>query len=58
VFLGNVSYIIKYIGHLCLFQVKHIMVNKEFVFNLNVLVLKGGGGAICKRVRVFQLDCN
>jgi hypothetical protein len=53
VFLGNVSYIIKYIGHLCLFQVEYIVVNKEFIFDLNMLVLKGGGGAIYKRVRVF-----
>jgi hypothetical protein len=53
VFLGNVGYIIKYIGHLCLFRVEYIMVNKEFVFDLDILVLKGGGGAICKRIRVF-----
>jgi hypothetical protein len=53
VFLGNISYIIKYIGHLCLFRVKHIVVNKEFVFDLDAPVLKGGGGAIYKRVGVF-----
>jgi hypothetical protein len=53
VFLGNISYIIKYIGHLCLFRVEYIVVNKEFVFNLDALVLKGGGGVICKRVKVF-----
>jgi hypothetical protein len=53
VFLSNVNYIIKYIGHLCLFRVKYIVVNKEFIFNLDVLVLKGGGGAIYKRVGVF-----
>ena len=41
-FLSNISYIIKY-----------IIVNKEFVFNLDALVFKGGGGAIYKRVRVF-----
>jgi hypothetical protein len=29
------------------------MVNKEFVFNLNTLVFKGGGGVIYKRVKVF-----
>ena len=52
-FLGNVGYIIKYIGHLCLFRVKYIVVNKEFVFNLDMPVLKEGGGAIYKRVRVF-----
>jgi hypothetical protein len=52
-FLGNISYIIKYIGHLCLFWVKYIVVNKEFVFNLDAPVLKRGGGAIYKRVRVF-----
>ena len=52
-FLGNVGYIIKYIGHLYLFRVKYIVVNKEFVFNLDILVLKGGGGAIYKRVKVF-----
>jgi hypothetical protein len=53
VFLGNISYIIKYIGYLCLFRVEYIVVNKEFIFNLDILVLKGGGGAIYKRVRVF-----
>jgi hypothetical protein len=53
VFLSNISYIIKYIGYLCLFRVKYIVVNKEFVFNLNMPVLKGGGGAIYKRVKVF-----
>jgi len=30
-----------------------MVVNKEFVFDLDVLVLKGGGGAIYKRVKVF-----
>jgi hypothetical protein len=35
-----------------------MVVNKEFVLNLDTLVLKGGGGAIYKRVGVFQLDCN
>jgi hypothetical protein len=34
------------------------VVNKEFVFNLDALVLKEGGGAIRKRVRVFQLNYN
>jgi hypothetical protein len=34
------------------------VVNKEFIFNLDALVLKGGGGAIYKRVGVFQLDYN
>jgi hypothetical protein len=53
VFLGNVGYIIKYIGHLCLFRVEYIVVNKEFVFDLNALVFKEGGGAIYKRVGVF-----
>ena len=52
-FLSNIGYIIKYIGYLCLFRVKYIVVNKEFVFNLDALVLKEGGGAIYKRVRVF-----
>jgi hypothetical protein len=53
VFLGNVGYIIKYIGYLCLFRVEYIVVDKEFVFNLDALVLKGGGGVIYKRVGVF-----
>ena len=52
-FLGNISYIIKYIGHLYLFQVEYMVVNKEFVFNLDILVLKEGGGAIYKKVKVF-----
>jgi hypothetical protein len=29
------------------------MVNKEFIFNLNILIFKGGGGTIYKRVKVF-----
>jgi hypothetical protein len=29
------------------------MVNKEFVFNLNALVLKEDRGAIYKRIKVF-----
>jgi hypothetical protein len=44
---------IKYIGYLYLFQVEYIVVNKEFIFDLDALVLKGGGGAIYKRVEVF-----
>lgn len=35
-----------------------MVVDKEFVFDLDALVLKEGGGAIHKRVRVFQLDRN
>jgi hypothetical protein len=35
-----------------------MVVDKEFVFNLDAPVLKGGGGAIRKRVGVFQLDYN
>jgi hypothetical protein len=31
------------------------VVNKEFVFDLNALILKEGGGTIYKRVRVFNL---
>ena len=52
-FLSNISYIIKYIDYLYLFRVKYIVVNKEFIFNLDILVLKERGDAIYKRVKVF-----
>jgi len=57
VFLNNVNYIIKDISYLSLLKVKYIIINKKFVFNLNLLILKKGK-LICKRVKVFKLNCN
>ena len=57
-FLSNVSYIVKDISHLSLYRVKYKFVNNKLILNLNLLVLKGGGDAIYKRVRVFKLNYN
>jgi hypothetical protein len=47
---------VKDISHLGLYRVKYKSVDNKLVLNLNLLVLKGGGDAIYKRVRVFKLD--
>ena len=46
--LSNVRRVIKDIGYLGLLRVKYTTINKEFILNLDILVLKGGGGAIYK----------
>jgi hypothetical protein len=56
VLLSNISYIVKNISHLSLYKVKYKSVNNKLVFNLDLLVFKGGGDAIHKRVRVFKLN--
>jgi hypothetical protein len=55
--LSNISYIIKDISYLSLYRVKHKSVDNKLVLNLDLLVLKYKGDAICKRIRVFKLNC-
>jgi hypothetical protein len=57
VLLSNISYIVKDISYLGLYRVKYKSINNKLVLNLDLLVLKGRGDAICKRVRVFKLNC-
>jgi hypothetical protein len=40
VFLSSISYIIKDISYLSLLKVKYITINKKFILNLDLLVLK------------------
>ena len=54
--LNNISYIIKDINYFSLYKVKYIIINKEFVFNLNILIFKKKGGAVYKKVKVFKLN--
>jgi hypothetical protein len=56
VLLSNIGRVVKDISHLGLYRVKYKSIDNKLVLNLNLLVLKGGGDAICKRVRVFKLD--
>jgi hypothetical protein len=56
VLLSNIGYIVKDISHLGLCRVKYKFVNNKLVLNLDLLVLKGGGDAIYKRIRVFELN--
>jgi hypothetical protein len=53
VLLSNVYYIVKDIGHLSLLRVEYAAINKEFVLNMDPLVLKRGGGAIYEGLRVL-----
>ena len=55
-FLNSIGYIIKDINYFSLLRVKYITINKKLIFNLDLLVLKGRGDAIYKRVRVYKLD--
>jgi hypothetical protein len=57
VLLSNIGYAVKDISYLGLCKVKYKSIDNKLVFNLNLLVLKGGGDAICKRVGVFELNC-
>ena len=57
-FLNNINYIIKDISYFNLFKVKYIIINKKFIFNLNLLILKKEKGIICKRIKVFKLNYN
>ena len=54
--LSNIGYIIKDISYLSLYKVKYKTINKELVFNLNLLVLKYKGDVVYKRIKVFKLN--
>jgi hypothetical protein len=56
VFLSSINYIIKDISHFSLLKVKYITINKKFILNLNLLILKIRGDIIYKRVKVYKLD--
>jgi hypothetical protein len=56
VLLSNIGYIIKDISYLSLYKVKYKTINKELVFNLNLLVLKYKGDVVYKRIKVFKLN--
>jgi len=56
VLLSNIGCIVEDISHLGLYRVKYKSVNNKLVLNLDLLVLKCGGDAIHKRIRVFKLD--
>ena len=54
--LNNINYIIKDISYFNLYKVEYITINKELVFNLNLLILKNKRDIIYKRVKVFKLN--
>jgi hypothetical protein len=56
VLLSNIGYIVEDISHLGLCRVKYKSVDNKLVLNLDLLVLKGGGDAIYKRIKVFKLN--
>jgi hypothetical protein len=56
VLLSNIGYIVKDISYFSLCRVKYKSINNKLILNLNLLVLKGGGDAIHKRVKVFKLN--
>jgi hypothetical protein len=56
--LSNINYVVKDISYFSLYRVKYKSVNNKLILNLDLLVLKGGGDAIYKRVRVFKLNYN
>jgi hypothetical protein len=56
VFLCNISRAVKDISHLSLGRIKYRAVDNKLVFDLDLLVLKYGGGAIYKRIGVLKLD--
>jgi hypothetical protein len=58
VLLSNISYIIKDISHFSLYKVKYKFINNKLILNLNLLILKYRGDAICKRIKVFKLNYN
>jgi hypothetical protein len=57
VLLSNISYISKDISYFNLYKVKYKTINKELIFNLNLLVFKYRGDIIYKRIKVFKLNC-
>jgi hypothetical protein len=54
--LNNINYIIKDISYFSLYKVKYKTINKEFIFNLNLLNLKYKKNIIYKRIKVFKLN--
>jgi hypothetical protein len=56
VLLSNISYIIKDISYFSLYKVKYKIINKEFILNLNLLILKYKRDVIYKRIKVFKLN--
>jgi hypothetical protein len=58
VLLNNINYIVKDISHFSLYKVKYKSINNKLILNLNLLVLKYKGDAICKRIKVFKLNYN
>jgi hypothetical protein len=56
VLLSNISYIVKDISYFSLYKVKYKTINKELIFNLNLLILKYKGDIIYKRIKVFKLN--
>jgi hypothetical protein len=55
-FLSNINYIIKNISYFSLYKVKYKTINKEFILNLNLLILKYKKDIIYKRIKVFKLN--
>jgi hypothetical protein len=55
--LSNISYIIKDISYLSLYKVKYKTINKKFILNLNLLILKYRGDTIYNRIKVLKLNC-
>jgi hypothetical protein len=58
VFLSNISYIIKDISYFSLYKIKYIIINKELIFNLNLLVFKSKRDIIYKRIKVLKFNYN
>jgi len=56
-FLGNAAYMIEDIRYLRLFRVEHLLIDNKLVFNLDPPVLVYRGDAICKGIKVRELDC-
>jgi hypothetical protein len=56
VLLSNISCVVENISYLSLYKVKYKSINNKLILNLDLLVLKGGGDAIYKRVEVFELN--
>jgi hypothetical protein len=56
VLLSNISRVVENISYLSLYKVKYKSINNKLILNLDLLVLKGGGDAIYKRVEVFELN--
>jgi hypothetical protein len=53
VLLSDVYCTVKDISYLSLLRVEYTAINKEFILDLDLLVLKRGGRAICKGLRIF-----